>query len=192
MSNTIWLMYTEYLAQGNSERRDTGIEEFFRPDICIFTNKESLYEALKINLWDEGINYYKNQTQIFDYIIENGGYVKTPDHEEIRIETKKLNKYSDIKLYWGLKSRKEIFNILEEIGVELKNRQIEEDKWKKEIYDPWLIKNRKNEDKAEKENTKKLKEIRDKYEEKKKKDEEKKKKDEEKKKKKFVDDDDDE
>ena len=106
-NNTIWLMYTEYLAQGNSERRDTGVEEFFRPDICIFTNKESLYEALKINLWDEGI------TQIFDYIIENGGYVKTPDHEEIRITTKKLNKYSDIKLYWGLKSRKVIFNILE-------------------------------------------------------------------------------
>jgi hypothetical protein len=194
MQNHIWLMYTEYLAQGNSERRDTGVEEFFRPDICIFTNKESLYQALKINLtYKKEIIYYKNQTEIFDFIIENGGYVQTPGIEEIRIETRKINQYSNIHLFWGLKSRKEIFDILNEIGIEFtsnefKNNEIEENKWYKEIYQPWLNKNRKNEDKAEKENIKKLREM----SENKKKNEEKKKKDKEKKKKLIDDDDDDE
>ncbi len=113
MSKYIFLYYIEERPSASEKFK----YDYYKPDICVFTSKEKLYEVLEKTLENEVfLHLYTNKNEIFDYIIENGGYIIMDDAIEVRIEKKKLNNYSNKKLNWGLKSKKTIEDIIDEVG----------------------------------------------------------------------------
>jgi len=101
MTDWIFVFYTKDFSKDN---------QYYRPNISVFTSKTELYKLLKEKLKNYNIENYRNSEEIYDHIIKNGGCLI--DEISIRIQKKKLNNFTNKEL--NIKFQKTIEKIIEE------------------------------------------------------------------------------